>query len=314
MVQYTTLTKEEIEVVLENFSMNKLVDFKILVGGSVNTNYYVKTESGAYVLTVCEQKSETEARELAQLLEFLERCHFETSKIIRSKKNDSVIKFKGKYIMLKEFIDGEIQKELPHHLIELIGREIGKLHKIKAPEYLPKQLSFGKEQFVNVGKYAAQSSFDVWLKEKLASVQPYFSQDVPKALIHADVFFDNVIISKDKGSATIMDFEEAAYYYRVFDLGMAIIGSCAEGDRVNFKKVRSLLKGYRSQIDFLDIEIEALQAFTVYAGAAMTFWRHINFNYTKPDPSLSDHYLGLKVLVDHVDDQSADFFQNLCSG
>jgi len=319
MAQYTSLTMHEIEAILANFSINNISSFKVLSGGSENTSYLINAKNDKYVLTICEQKSDKEARELAHLLMHLEKHDFETSKIIRNTNNEPVTLWKGRPIMIKKFIEGKILKDLPHHLIELIGRELGKLHKIEAPEYLPNQVGYGKEQFVNVEKYAANSLFANWLKEKLKYVSPYFSSNLPKAFIHSDVFWDNVIISEDESSITIMDFEDSAYYFRVFDIGMMIIGICGEGKTVNFEKARYILKGYRQEIQLLDIELNALQAFTVYAGAAMTFWRHINFNYTKPDSKLSNHYLGLKVLTDYVEEQSADCFlklvkNNNCNG
>ncbi len=311
MAQYISLTMHEIEAILANFSINNISSFKVLSGGSENTNYLINAENDKYVLTICEQIPDKKARELAHLLEHLEKHDFETSKIIRNTNNEPVTHWNGKPIMIKKFIEGKILKDLPHHLIELIGRELGKLHKIEAPEYLPKQVGFGKEQFVNVEKYAANSLFDIWLKEKLDYVSSYFSSDLPKAFIHADVFYDNVIISEDESSVMIMDFEDSAYYYRVFDIGMMIIGICGEEKTVNLEKARYILKGYRREIQLLDIELNALQAFTVYAGAAMTFWRHLNFNYTKPDSKLSNHYLGLKVLTDYVMEQPTDCFLKL---
>ena len=311
MARYTSLTMHEIEAILANFTIKKISSFKVLSGGSENTNYLINAENDKYVLTISEQKSAKKARELAHLLEHLEKHHFETSKIIRNMSNEAVTIWNGKPIMIKKFIDGKILKDLPHHLIELIGKELGKLHKIEMPEYLPKQVGIGKEQFVNVEKYAANSLFDIWLKAKLAYVSPYFSSNLPKAFIHSDVFCDNVIISEDESSVTIMDFEDSAYYYRVFDIGMMIIGICGEGNTVNLEKARYILKGYCQEIQLLDIELNALKAFTVYAGAAMTFWRHLNFNYTKPDAKLSNHYLGLKVLTDYVAEQPADCFLKL---
>ena len=313
MLQYTSLKMHEIEAILAAFPIKKISSFKELSGGSENTNYLINAENGKYVLTISEQKSYKKAIELAHLLEHLEKNHFETSKIIRNTSNEPVSIWDGKPIMIKKFIDGKALKDLPHHLIELIGQEIGKLHKIEIPKSLPKQVSIGKEQFVNIEKYAANSLFDIWLKGKLAYVTPYFSSNLPKAFIHSDVFCDNVIISEDESSATIMDFEDAAYYYRVFDIGMMIIGICGEENTVNLEKVRSILKGYLQEFQLLDIELNALQAFTVYAGAAMTFWRHINFNYTKPDSKLSNHYLGLKVLTDYVAELPADCFLKLAN-
>lgn len=311
MAQYTSLTMHEVEAILANFSINNISSFKVLSGGSENTNYLINAENDKYVLTICEQKTHKKASELAHLLEHLEKHHFETSKIIRNTNNEVVTLWKGKPIMLKKFIDGKILKDLPHHLIELIGRDLAKLHKIEVPEYLPQQLSIGKEQFVNIEKYAANSLFDIWLKAKLEYVSPYFASNLPKAFIHGDVFWDNVIISEDESTVTIMDFEESAYYYRVFDIGMMIIGICGEGNTVNLEKARYLLKGYHQEIQLLDIELNALQAFTVYAGTTMTFWRHFNFNYTKPDSKLSNHYLGLQVLTDYVEEQASDCFLKL---
>lgn len=311
MAQYTSLTRHEIEAILSNFAIDKINSFHVLPGGSENTNYSISTEKGKYVLTISELKSVKKAKELAHLLEHLEKHHFQTSKIIHNKNNESVTLWKGRPLMIKKFIDGKTLEDLPVHLIELVGRELGKLHKIEAPEYLPKQVNYGKEQFVNVKKYAANSFFDIWLKEKLKYVSPYFSSDLPKAFVHTDVFCDNVIISENESSVVIMDFEDAVYYYRIFDIGMMIIGICGEGKTVNLEKVRYILKGYIQEIQLLEIELNALQAFTVYAGAAMTFWRHMNFNYTKPDSKLSNHYLALKVLTDSVEKQPTDCFIKL---
>ncbi len=110
--------------------------------------------------------------------------------------NDAISLWKGRPIIIKKFIEGGILKDLPFHLIELTGRELGKLHKIKAPEDLPLQLTFGKEQFVNVEKYASHSTFDVWLKKMLEYVSPFIFPDLPRAFIHADVFFNNVVIRR----------------------------------------------------------------------------------------------------------------------
>jgi homoserine kinase type II len=184
-------------------------------------------------------------------------------------------------------------------------------HALIVYEDLSKQANYGKEQFDNVKKYAANSLFDIWLKEKLEYVLPHLSSNLPKALIHGDIFSDNVIISEAENSVVIMDFEESVNYYRIFDIGMMIIGICGEEETVNFEKARYILKGYSQEIQLLDIELNALQAFTVYAGAAMTFWRHLYFNFTKPDSELSDHYLGLKALTDYVEEQPDDCFLKL---
>lgn len=56
MAQYTTLNRQEIENIAANYSISNISSFKVLSGGSENTNYAIFTENGNYVLTICEQK------------------------------------------------------------------------------------------------------------------------------------------------------------------------------------------------------------------------------------------------------------------
>lgn len=300
MAQYTILTKQEVTSIFEAYSSDSIISATILSGGSENTNYLVVTQNGKYVVSICEQKTKQAANNLAQLLIHLEEKGFQTSKIILTKNEEVISIWKGKPIMIKKFIDGKIVENMSSQLLELLGKELGKLHKIEVPEFLPNTLNYGKEQFIKVNQYAANSAFEAWLNQQLEKVSPHLTGDLPKALIHSDIFCDNVIVSEDEQSISIMDFEEAADYYRIFDIGMAIIGTCADGETINLNKACYLLKGYQPHIQLLDIEKEALQAFTIYAGTCMTFWRHQHFNFVKPDPKLANHYLGLKVLVDDV--------------
>jgi len=306
MEHYTRLDEQEIITALSQFNIHNIMSFELLDGGSENTNYLVKTGNRKYVLSICEQKTLEQTKHLADLLDHLEKNRFKTSKIVFTADQESAVSYKGKPIMVKEYLEGKIVQDLSPHALSLIGKELAKLHKIEAPDYLPKQLNYGKEHFPNAKKNVTDTAFNEWLEMVLAYVSPYLKLDLPRAFIHGDVYWDNVILSEDESSANIMDFEEAAYYYRVFDIGMTIIGICAEQKIINFNKAKHLLAGYQSEIQLSADEIRSLKAFTIYAGASMTFWRHQNFNYVKPDPKMFDHYLGLKVLVDFMIEQKDD--------
>jgi len=104
-----------------------------------------------------------------------------------------------------------------------------------------------------------------------------------------------------------MDFEEACYYYRVFDIGMMIVGTCCDDKTINLNKVNSLLEGYQENNILLDIEKKALKAFTVYAATATAFWRHQNFNYVNVSPEMKNHYMEMKLLADGVKNASEDW-------
>lgn len=300
MALYTQLNKDEIQNIANDYSLGQVNSYSPLSGGSENSNYKVKSKKGDFVVTICEQKSVDEATQLADLLIHFDKNNYRTSKVILNSENCAISMYENKPIMVKDFLNGIVTEDIPPELMFRVGVELGKLHKIKAPEFIPYKTGYDKDYFEEVNSYAPNSSFNTWLSDAKAYIESHIDNDAPKALIHSDIFPSNVIISGDKSNVTIMDFEEAAHYYRMFDVGMTIIGSCRKHHEINLNKMSALLKGYKTEIELTDNERETLQAFTVYAGASMTFWRHKNFHYTNPDPEYYNHYKELLNVTDFV--------------
>ncbi len=308
MLEYTPLDNNQIDIILAEFTAEKALSSTLLSGGSENTNYLVSTDKRRYVMTICEYKSVPDTQDLADLLELLARHEFPTSRLVHSLENKSFSLFNDKPVLLKKYIAGEIIEDLPYNILQSLGQQLGRLHKIKAPDYLPDKPNYGTDKFSIVASYAPDSTFYHWLKEMRQTIMDGISPTLPKALIHADVFYNNVIISKDGTRATIMDFEEACNYYRVFDLGMMIIGLCSEGSTINLKKVRDILTGYQQENQLLALEQQSLKLFTAYAATATAYWRHMWFNHLEPDIKMKDHYLIMKNLTDHVMELDDDCF------
>lgn len=301
MATYTHLNQSDLENILKtDYKLGNILNYKILGGGSENTNYWIKVENKEVLLTVIEQKSLEQATKLALLLEYLDKNNFNTSKVIKTDKGKFATSSNGKPIIIKEFIQGNIIEFLPDNILEYIGEELGKLHQIKAPDSLPRELSYGIEHFDIVKLYAPESDFYKWLKDTAKIIKKSFQSELPLALNHSDIFYDNVIVSKDGKKATIMDFEEACCYYRVYDIGMMIIGTCSIDEKINLTKASYILKGYQKHIQLLQIEKEELQTFTAYAATNTAFWRHKNFNYVNPQSHKKEHYLAMKNLAENV--------------
>ena len=299
MALYTILNREDFLSLLSNYGISSVLSFKELVGGSQNSNYKVITEKGEFVVSICEQNSKEEVHELALLLEHLQRHNFATSEVIRTLDGETLSAWESKPVMLKRFIHGSVLDDIPIPLATLVGKEMARLHQVPAPDFIQKSMSYGVEYFHEINEYARDSKFAQWLNNLTEFISPYLTETLPKALIHSDVFSSNVIVC-NPDEVRIMDFEEATHYYRVFDIAMTFIGVCREEQSINFDKAKSLLDGYRSVINLTHEEISSLRAFTVYAAAAMSFWRHRNFHYTVPTPELFDHYLELKRISDTI--------------
>ena len=309
MLKYSILEKEDVNRILIPYGIKNLTHAKRLSGGSENTNYLITANNHHYVLSLFERKSLDHVKILAQLLSHLNKNNFKTSHTVSKTDGQTITCWNKKPIIIKNYIEGKIADTLPNHIIELVGEATGKLHQVPPPDYLSKTFDYGQENFKLVNQYAPKTQFEDWIQGIRQYIQPYLEMDLPKAFIHSDLFCSNIIISNDEKSVTIIDFEEAAYYYRVFDIGMAIIGLCSEGKILNKEKVKSFLIGYKKEIKLTPNEEKSLQAFTIYAGASMTFWRHRNFNYVYPNIGLKNRFKALQTLTDYAKAQSSLFFK-----
>jgi homoserine kinase type II len=304
MSQYRVLNIQDIKSIIGNYSDTSITSFEILNGGEENTNYLVATPVDKYVLTIIENKSKNTALVLAQLLEYLNNNGIRTSNIVRTVDNELITVWQGKPIILKEFIEGEIIKDLSNDLLVLIGEEMGKLHKIDSPDYLPDSHNYGLGMLLEIDHYESDEGMQSWFNDMYLYISKYISEDLPKSVIHSDLFWNNIIVEpygKDGAKPiAILDFEEAGYYYRVFDIGMAIVGLCSDNRKIDLSKVKSFLQGYQKEIQLEDIERKALKPFVVLAATVTACWRHKQFNYMYPTPAKKSFYKLMKDLADNT--------------
>lgn len=309
MIDNKKLTHENIISILSPYGIKTIDSFKLLSGGSENTNYLIKSVISSYVLTLSEQKTSDEANKLALLLSHLKNNNFSSSILVETKEGNAITLWNNKPVMIKEYLEGTICDDLPLTILTYLGEQLALLHNLPIPEYLPKKLSYGVEKFNDVEVYAPKSDFFTWLKETRHYIESYITSSLPKVMIHSDIFTDNIIVSPDKTIATIMDFEEATHYYRVFDIGMMIVGTCRNGDKLSLEKAKKLLEGYQRKITLTKNEIDALQAFAVYGATATAFWRHKNFNYVNIDKTMKNHYQEMMILAINIMSISNNEFQ-----
>jgi len=311
LAEYTKLDNTQITSILAQYSLGSLLTSTVLNGGSENTNYKIHTSQGDFVLTLCERKTLDEAQQLTDLLVHLGLNNFATSKVLSSNDGDRVVVWEGKPVMIKNHLPGSIRKKIPEQKLISLGQQLAKLHLIKPPDYLKHKLTFGKESFKQIEIYDNNSDFQRWLYSIRSDIHEHVKKDLPKALIHGDVFFNNVIIDEDNASATIMDFEEACYYYRVFDIGMMLVGLCEESEKLKLSSAQPILAGYQQISQLHENEKQALQCFSAYAAASTAFWRHQHYRHVMPNPTLQDHYLSMQHLGDDILEIPKQEFRNI---
>ena len=233
MAHYARLDRSAAEGLARRFGISDITAFSVMDGGRENTSYCVETSSARYVLTLCNQKSLKHATNLANLLVYLIDQGIRTSRVVVPPNEPIVVLHNEKPVMLKRYVDGDVTANLTGNLLVQLGEEMARLHEIPAPSYLPQSFPYGRSYFPEVTNSNLGHPYIDWLSEKISYLQKRIPQHLPMALIHGDVFFDNVIVQDDQLMA-IIDFEDACHYYRSFGLGMVIIGACRDRKRISF--------------------------------------------------------------------------------
>ena len=312
MALYARLDRAAIESLARQFGIDDITAFSVMDGGNENTNYCIETNSGRFVLTLCDQKSLKQATDLVSLLVHLTDHGIRTSRVVMPLEGPDVILHDQKPVMLKRHVDGDITANLSGNLLVQLGEEMARLHDIPVPSYLPKSFPYGRSYFPEVMDSNLDHTYINWLSNKNSYLQKRIPQNLPMTLIHGDVFFDNLIVKGDQLMA-IIDFEEACHYYRSFDLGMAIVGTCRDRQAICFEKARRFIRGYQNIVTLQSVERECLKAFTVYAAVATSFWRFRQYHMRRPEPHLYDRHVEMQTLADTISEYPESSFTELFS-
>ena len=298
MALYTKLNQQQINEVTAVFNIGSVTQFRALEGGSENTNYRIDTGNRSYVLTLCEAKSKEAVSELAGLLTHLEASGFKSSRVIPTSSGDYLSSYNGKPVLLKEFLHGEIVEDLSEEMLFKIGVSMAGLHNVPVPESMQNRFSYGTET-LSVADAFADHPFASWLANVKKDMRENVCEGLRKGLIHGDVFFNNVVITKDTGPV-IMDFEEAGHYYLIFDLGMAITGLCCDAGGLNRSKVNALVSGYQSISPLNQTEVTKIKPFAVFAATVTACWRFKQYHVLQPDETQQDRYLEMKQIANEL--------------
>jgi len=109
-------------------------------------------------------------------------------------------------------------------------------------------------------------------------------------LVHGDIFYDNVLF-EDENLKAILDFEDVSRIYKIYDLGMAVVGICTEEANIVIKKVRALIDGYQEIRLLEEIEKDSLQLCIEWAAILTSTWRFWKYNIDLPEKDKSEKYM-----------------------
>ena len=251
MAVFTNISREEIEKFLENYSIGYLISYEGIVEGIDNTNYKIITNKDKFILTIFEKRLHFEDIPFfMNLQKELVIEGFDCPVPIENNNNSIINVLKNKSAVIISFLEGEkINKTLPFHCHQ-VGLMISQFTNITKLSKLSKPNSLGYDAWVKIyekckktNKVFYREYFET-LEKELLFLKENWPKSLPTAIIHADLFKDNIFFTNDKISSVI-DFYFSCNDFIAYELALAINAWCFdENSSFILENYKSLMMGF----------------------------------------------------------------------
>lgn len=273
MSVFTTVTEVQLRVWLSNYPLGELLELKGIASGITNTNYFVTTSTGRYVLTLFEKNTVEELPYFLDLMSHLAGHGIPCPAPVRMRDGHSLGILNDKPAALVTCLRGKsLEQPLAQHCAQ-IGRVLASMHEAGAsfaqhmgnPRGEAWRIKTAGEilPFLDVAEAGLLSS-------ELLYQTSHRIADLPQGVIHADLFRDNVLFDGDELGGLI-DFYYACNDALLYDIAIAVNDWCVQDDgRLDELRAEALLDGYE-QVRALTIDERSAWPLMLRI-AALRFW------------------------------------------
>ncbi len=256
------------------YKAGEVLSWRRLSQGFANDNFLVETEEGRYVLRLCRQRQGREVEREVRLAEVLVRHGIPTPVPLATRTGERLVTTPAVTALLFPYIEGE-HPGLGPEVIRETARLLARLHSIPAEEVPRKTNSIRPEECHSFIASAPHSCLEErWQRAWLESFDKAVScleQDLPRGLIHGDLFPDNILFCNGVPVA-LLDLEEFAVDTLLFDIGMTINGFCTPGNRPDREAVKLFLAAYEEIRALTEEEKACLDAWIIWTALGMACW------------------------------------------
>ena len=277
MSVYTSVSDSELKQFITQYDVGELVSYKGISAGIENTNYFVDTTQGRYVLTLFEHHSIDELSYFLDLMALLADSDVPTAKPIKQKSGEILSILKDKPASLVTRLEGSTldKQETTYAQCEAIGDALAKMHLVSNKFPHIRQPDRGVAWRKMMGEKLANHQLlndedKQLLKQELAYQATVNFDKLPHGVIHADLFRDNAMFVDDDLSG-IIDLYYACNDNFLFDMAVVVNDWCCRLDGgIDEKKLSIFLNAYHAVRPLTSIEKDLWYA--SLKAAALRFW------------------------------------------
>ncbi len=279
MAVYTKLSETELKNFFSKYDLGNLLNHKEIKEGIENTNYFIETERGRFILTLYEKRvEEKDLPFFISLMRNLYDKNFPSPEPIINRNGNYISEILKKKASVVSFIEGNAKKSLNPNECYQVGNYAAKLHAITKNLNSRREnklsVSSWREIFNKVKKDCSKihKNLPQIIEKNLNDIEKNWPSNIPAGIIHADLFPDNIFFKKNKLSG-IIDYYFSCHDFYAFEIAICLNALCFEGTKENLSfnvtKAKKFIEGYSSIRKLSDNEKKSLKI--LCKGAAIRF-------------------------------------------
>ncbi len=287
MAVYTKLSEKDLNEFFSKYDLGNIINYKGITEGIENTNYFIQTDKGKFILTLYEKRvDEKDLPFFIGLMRNLFDKKFPSPEPIINKNGNYITQIFKKKAAVITFLDGQAKKILNANDCYQVGTHTAKMH------IITKNLTGKIENKLSIGSWRGiydkvkndcskiHYNLSETIEKNLQEIEKHWPKNIPAGIIHADLFPDNIFFKNDKLSG-IIDYYFSCHDFYAFEIAICLNALCFEGTNKNLSfnvtKAKKFIDGYSSVRKLSDEEKFSLKI--LCQGAAMRFLLTRVFDY-----------------------------------
>jgi homoserine kinase type II len=267
MAVYTQVSAEATSALLAQYDVGKLTAMKGIAEGVQNTNFLIETDQSKFILTLYEDRTNTD--DLPYFHDLLAHLHGHGGLVphfIEDNEGRWLQDVAGRKACLIEFLSGVSVSEPDPIVAHNVGEALGFMHSALTDFGGTRPNPLGLHGWRPLFKRCEPSEnealllgLSVRIEEECDFLERNWPDNLPKSAIHADLFPDNVLTLDGKVTGLI-DFYFACTDARAYDLAVTHSAWSFDADGRNYRPEigDAIVAGYTAHIALTPAEIEAL--------------------------------------------------------
>ena len=287
MAVYTKLSENNLKDFFSKYNLGKLLKFQGIQEGIENSNYFVKTDSGKFILTVYEKRvEEKDLPFFMGLMKNIFNKNFPSPEPIINKNGNYITEIFGKKAAVVSFLEGASKKNLTPGNCHEVGIYTAKLHMITKNLNIKRTNRLSVNSWRLIYRKIQRDCSKIYpdltkiIERNLEVIEDKWPKNIPRGIIHADLFPDNIFFKGSKLTG-IIDFYFSCYDFYALEIAICLNALCFEGKNENLSfnvtKAKKFIDGYSSIRKLTEEEKESLKI--LCHGAAMRFLLTRVFDY-----------------------------------